>query len=148
VAERIGPAVSGLRNLDWTVSNADAAFGNQSDGRRVGGAFLFKDAGREGVGIVGGQYLAGSLQDGCSVVVPGIHQMHGAATLSSSRRQNCFVDGAAMHTFASEVWKQRGVDVDDAVYHPWQNRQQAKVAAEADKIGSAFLQNREYPVID
>ena len=85
-----------------------------ANGFGIGFAFLFEDAGGEGVGGVGGEDGDFLLQDGRAGVVGVVGVVDGAAGLFFAGGEDGGVDVVAVHAFAAEFGEEGGVDVHNA----------------------------------
>lgn len=77
--------------------------------------FFFQgvDSGGEAVGSIIFKYWAGGLEEVGAVVVLGVYEVDGYAAVCFTGVQDCLVHVGAVHSFATEFWKQCGVDVYD-----------------------------------
>ena len=81
----------------------DASGCNQSDGFWQCEAFFCEDAISQCFRGVFRIHMTCSLEDGWSVVVLLVNQVHGAATLRMAGCDDCAVNGLAIHALASEL---------------------------------------------
>src|ERR1700722_10073383 len=132
---RVGRSVRALE----VASAADfvGAAGDAGDGFGVGDVLFGEDALGEGVGVVGFEDGNRALQDNDAVIEMFIDEVDGAAGYFDA-----VVEGLGLGVEAGEGWKQRGMDVEDAVGECGDElgREQAHVAGQDDEVDFGFAE--------